>query len=864
MTRNSSRPSGLTAVPTLLHEDPLPNGLGSPVEPETPHDDDDASGSSWDALLGVSHQATDRATQVDDQAIERAKESVAVHSEPPSPTRDPDSDGPPLARPHNRIRASNYAGRYELIGLLGVGGMGSVYRVRDLVLDEEVALKILRKDLANNINAITRFRREVRLTRRITHPNVIRIYDVGEHRHEHYYTMECVVGEVMSAQLGAPFRLDQTVDVCIQLADGLAATHAAGVIHRDLKPDNILMGRDGRVVLTDFGVATMRDDSTTRSLPLRGAGTPLYMAPEQIEARPVDERTDLYALGLIMFELLTGKTPWSGNDDAVRVARLSVPAPSPQSINPSLPDELAQLVLQLLAREPVDRPAKASDVGQRLRAMSYTPKSSSVPVCNPVEHKRHSWPAIATTNTPHVRAVAVLPVRNDADPRDGYIAEAMTTALIDRLVLCPGVRVASRVALRMPKGQDLRDVGRRARADVVVEAALRKRTAGMMNVDVRVIEVEHGFVLWAESFQRTAADLFELQDEIAAAVARALTTEMSQKLQAQGPADRSHVDTFLQAKQAYGRWTPDSVERSVELFETICLQSPDDALVHAYLSLALLRKWWTCPRTSASIGTVAQQHARAALEANANCGEAHLALAMHANYNANWVVAARRLEEAVRCNPALSDAHAALGHLQATTGHPQQGIRSLLLALRIEPTSLMALVHSAYAFAMTGQPARAIEQLAKADEISELHPETVLARLRVSLWLGDRKQLALARSQVEQVKASLPSLHMNMLSLFHDTEPDVAIGALTAYAASEDTAPAARAQIMLLVAERMAMGGQIDEAWSALRAAAPHTVDALWFDKCPGISRLNRLPAFVALRSHVSARAAQVFDSDLP
>ena len=206
-------------------------------------------------------------------------------------------------------------------------------------MQEEVALKILRKDLAEVASAVERFRSEVRLTRRITHPNVVRIHDIGEHRGEHFYTMECIVGDPLSAAMGKGAAMDvvRAYEYGVQIAEGLAAVHQANVVHRDLKPDNLMISREGRVVITDFGVAVLRDGPSVDVLPLRGAGTPRYMAPEQLEGRSLTEKTDLYALGLILFELLTGDIPWPKEDpNALDVARLSVPASSfPTSLGPA-------------------------------------------------------------------------------------------------------------------------------------------------------------------------------------------------------------------------------------------------------------------------------------------------------------------------------------------------------------------------------------------------------------------------------------------------------------------------------------------------------------------------------------------------
>ena len=852
----------MTGSPTPPTKPPANASEFAPIEPSS--DPDISITVDMDELESFAEDGA-LTTRVDDEIDTRAKRSILIPSDRPASSK----SVPPEDGKSQKTRPSRYAGRYELVGLLGVGGMGSVYRVKDQLLEEEVALKILRKDLADSPPAVSRFRKEVRLTRRITHRNVVRIYDIGEKRGEHFYTMECILGEPLTGSItkDRPAELDRALDLCMQTAEALSASHEVDVVHRDLKPDNLMVSREGRLVLTDFGVAVLRSDPNIDVLPMRGAGTPRYMAPEQIEGRNISEQTDLYALGLIMYELLTGRQPWpSDAENESNLARLSVPAPSPRTINPDVPDVLAKLVLSLLEREPGGRPNSARQVVDTLQSIRENVRlTAQKPVAEEEEDDiRRSWPAIATTNSPHARSVGVLPFRNLGDPQDNYITEALTMAIIDKLVVCPSVRVAKRFALQLEEPQDAQLVGQQAGVEVVVEGTLTKRSTGMMAVTVRVVEVERGFVLWAQRFQRKAADLFDLQSEISASLAEVLALDYADQRPDHGPANRENVDGFLRAGQAYAVWTVDGCNTAVELLEQAHSVSPRDPMVLAHLALAQLRTWYVVPAAPASLAADAQRLARSALELNANLGEAHLALGVYSLYNANWIAAARRVEEAVRCNPALSDAHWALGFLHCAANRTDEGLSMLDLALRVEPRNLMALWDAAYVVAFLKQAVRAAEYLDKADQVFPNHPETLLARVRIGLWLGDRMMLAWARENASAVEENSSAVQMAAVRMFIDPEPDEEIGTLTALAASVDTPPAARARIMQLVAERMAMGGQVNEAWSALRAASAHAIDAIWFMHCPALARMTRVPAFASLRSHVAARAAQVFEAEAP
>jgi len=761
---------------------------------------------------------------------------------------------------------SRYAGRYELVGLLGVGGMGSVYRVKDLALEQEVALKILRKDLSESQMSVARFHREVKLARQINHPNVVRIFDMGCFEGEHFYTMECIAGDVVSSLSdGQPMELGAALDVAVQIAEGLAAVHASGVVHRDLKPENVMVAPGGRVVITDFGVAISRDDPGTAPLPMLGAGTPLYMSPEQIEGRQLDERTDLYALGLMIFEMVTGSTPWGRDTDKQRqLARLSVPPASIRSIVPDAPESLSSLVTRMLAREPSDRVRDAATVARMLRVCREELQGRPIAAPPPVSSRTPMGfpaPAIATTGMPHIRSVAVLPVRNLGAAEDGYLAEDMTLAMIDRLATCPGVRVGSRGDLRLDEGGDAIQAGRRAGVDVVVEATVHKRPTGVLRVRVRMVEMERGFVLWSSRFERPMSELFDLQAEINKELARTLTVEMRGK-QTRGPANGDNVDAYVRARRAHAEWMPAASETALDLLGEALLISPEDPMLLATKALVQLRLWHIDPHAPTGLGASAQQLAHKALEHSPNLGEAHLALGLHALLHANWLVAARRFEEAVRCNPAIADAHAQLGMMRCWTGEIDQGMRELGVALRLDPENRIALWAAAITRGLTGHPQQAYEFLDRADFFVEDHPATLGARVRIAIWNGDRQMLAATHTAALAMRFPSGHLETSIARLFLDPEPDNEIGALTAYAAAPEAPPYCRGRVMQAVAERTAMGGMLEDAWSALRAAAPNSMDATWFQQCPALGRLSRKPAFLTLRAQVAARASHVFEPE--
>jgi serine/threonine-protein kinase len=285
-------------------------------------------------------------------------------------------------RPVEESAPQIIAGRYEVLGLLGKGGMGIVYRARDRALDEPIAIKVLHPSLARDAEARARLRHEVRLARRVTHRNVARTFDFGEHGNLTYLTMEAIEGESLARRIARDgiFSPARAVNIALDVALGLTAAHAAGVVHLDLKPDNILFGAGDRVVITDFGIAVAVEPTRGGSSG-RIVGTPAYMAPEQLRTPDrLDARVDVYALGLVLYEMLTGRLPWDGKSDLELASRRLLDAPrDPRVLVPSLPSDLAELILASLAASPDERVPSTEAFRERLLQLSCAPTTSTAP-----------------------------------------------------------------------------------------------------------------------------------------------------------------------------------------------------------------------------------------------------------------------------------------------------------------------------------------------------------------------------------------------------------------------------------------------------------------------------------------------------
>ncbi|WP_434042388.1 MULTISPECIES: protein kinase domain-containing protein [Sorangium] len=422
------------------------------------------------------------------------------------------------------------AGRYEILSLLGTGGMGSVYRVRDVELDEVVALKMLRRDLADSAGMIDRFRQEVKLARRVTHRNVARTFDFGDHDGEKFLTMECVDGESLHSVLArtGPMPAQQVIGIGCALCDGLGAAHAAGIVHRDLKPENVLLDRTGRVVITDFGIARASSGPSAGESSGFVLGSPAYMSPEQLTGEPdIDARTDIYALGMILFECLTHRRAWPGAGAiAAAMSRLRSPPPDPRAVRPDVPVAVADVVLKCMAMRREERYTSAAEAHRALvlarsrvsmapqpaqslaSAIAAASAATGVPTApQPIEQSPTrvaaapeavtaaqqrlmsptlaapmpmSAPAPSSDPTPALKTVAVLPFRNVGAPDDEYLADGFTEDLTDTLSMTAGLKVRPRAAAARVRldNRDPRDVGRELGVQVVVEGSIRRSGGG--------------------------------------------------------------------------------------------------------------------------------------------------------------------------------------------------------------------------------------------------------------------------------------------------------------------------------------------------------------------------------------------------
>lgn len=748
------------------------------------------------------------------------------------------------------------AKRYEIIALLGAGGMGTVYRARDLELEETVALKVLRRELVDAPGILDRFRREVKLARRVTHRNVARVFDIGEHEGEKFLTMEFIDGESLAAVLAreGALPLARALEIARAIAEGLESAHTAGVVHRDLKPDNVLLAKDGRVVLTDFGIA--RAAVAGASSTMGGLlGTPAYMAPEQVEGRAdVDGRADVYAFGALLFELFTGERAWPGDSPfAVASARLLAPPPDPRHRKHRLPDAHAELVMRCLARRPEDRPASFEQIVALLDALVHAPPSPTL-----LTASRPAPPISAGTGhtpAPGEKTVAVLPFRNAGAPDDDYLAEELTDDLIDALSMTRGLKVRSRgTVLRFRgSGQDPREIGRELGVQVVVEGSVR-RARGSVRISARLVSVADGFQLWAKRFDRPEQEVLSINDEVARAIAEALTLAGAAASR-DAPSNPAAIDLYIRARHEFRKFWPQHVARAVELYEQALALAPDDPMILSGLASALARRSF-----HAGDGDFAKARriAEQAIAAAPGLGEAHLALGSVLFHTGDPAAATRELRHATSRSPGLADAHAALGRILVEAGAVDEGIRRLEVALSLDPETPNARLEIGRALALLGRWDEADAELEKLRGHDDAFAFWT-GRARTALW---RRQPALAEAYLVEIGEDERTLRIPqmMLKLARGRSIPAEISAqIDALSGAVGGTNRRRAFFLQMRAEIMGFIDDTEGAITAIeRSVEAGLLDRLWLERCPLLDAARAHPGYAAPHAEVKRRSEEI------
>lgn len=754
-----------------------------------------------------------------------------------------------------------FADRYEIRALVGAGGMGSVYKAFDLELEDLVALKLIRRELLETPGVLDRFRQEVKLARRVTHRNVARVYDLGDAHGVRYFTMELVEGRSLASLLtSGPLGVREALRVGEDVTAGLEAAHAAGVIHRDLKPDNLLVADDGRVVITDFGIArTLRQDQLVATLRGSWVGTPVYMSPESFAtASPADASSDLFSVGVILFEALTGALPWAG-EDAMEIAsaRLRVDATDPRSLRTDIPEGVAALVLKCLAR---DRASRFASAGELREALAAAGRSLAVPSSPPPRAPLPTWtvddePLALESAEREIKTVAVLPVMRGGDVEE-HLSEGLHEAIIGALSAAPDLRVRPRgmVARYREEAPDAAAVAAELDAQVVVQGSLA-RSGHAFTFTARAESLPDRFRLWSATFTAPPSALFE----IAAAVASGLSAAMA-SLGTPAPLPSSPdprvSDLYLRARQAYHTFWYEGTVRAVDLLERAIEAAPNDPVILAAYALATIRRSFFTGEGLEAAREAAITASRVAPEAP----EVQLALASIRVQRTELVEAVGHLRAALESDPSQPEANWLLGRVLLEAGVLDAAVKRLRWALQLEPDQHLVRLDLARALALE-------KRWEEVDQLSIAAPAgheagNWLERARFALW---RQDLAAATSGLCVVpsEATGPlALARELFEVLVKREEPFTKPAFAAFLAGARRTPRREAFAAQIEAEVHQILGRRRDALVAIgRATRLGLSDLAWLEHCPLLEPLRGDPAFEDARRTVGAIAARVRDA---
>jgi serine/threonine protein kinase/tetratricopeptide (TPR) repeat protein len=758
------------------------------------------------------------------------------------------------------------AGRYDVLGLVGSGGMGRVYRVRDTELDEIVALKLLRREVIDLPGMLHRFRREVKLARRVTHPNVARAYDIGQHGGEHFLTMEYIDGEAVSEQLLRRRRF-QVRPACVILREiclGLTAAHDAGIVHRDLKPENVIIGRNDRVVITDFGVACFRDERGNGPEDSPFVGTPLYMAPEQVEGRrSTDARADLYALGAMMYHMLTGEPPFTGRTLlAIASARLESPPPDPRSLCPDLSEAVARTVRRCLARRPEDRFASALEVAAALEALAAQSRSTTGAESYVLDSGSSLTPTLRPRGTPlpGTKTVALLPFANQGASDDDYVAAELTEDLIDMLCQIPSLRVRpyATVVSSSVAELELMRCGRELGVQVLVTGTVR-REGDELSLAIRLIGVEDGFQLWAKRFRRQVVDLLEVSSEVAKAVAERLTVDLAAPRRTAPEAPRA-MELYLQGRASLRHVWPSAVLRAVKLLGEAHALERENATILGTYARARTRLWfWTgCVDDAEQARLLAEQ----ALALAPESADARLALAGVHFMNNEHAAALMLLKGALARAPSLAEARELLGRILLEVGRIEDGLLQLRAAVELDPR-LQEAVELARGSALLGRWDEVSGLLGRESSDPEEIPTRAITAARLALWSPDPAALLALLPPTERVEdpgRTYVAVVRDLAAAGRRLAPEHR-QALDEYLEAARDRPRFRILMHQLTAEIFAYGGDLAGALAQVKEATrAGLVDLGWLEACPLLEPLRREARLEPARQSVLRHLSGVWE----
>jgi len=614
---------------------------------------------------------------------------------------------------------------YRILAALGAGGMGEVYLAEDTKLGRQVAVKVLNASVLSDSGKLQRFLREARATSALNHSNVAQIYEIGEERGIHFLVLEYIEGQTLAnLLLKGPLPVARIVEIATQLADALSEAHSKGIVHRDLKLENIMLTRRGQPKILDFGVAKIlysadaSNETLTQSVTMPGAvvGTVAYMSPEQALGRELDVRSDLFSLGIVLYRMASGKAPFTGLTSTEVIANIIHIAAPPLELEGDAGRRLAFIIAKCLEKDPAHRYQSARELLADLQPVH----TETAFIAAAADTRRAMWivrhPLLAlspflalllavvvyfalhTSSGVAYRSLAVLPFENrGGDPSLNYLTDGLTESLIDDFSRISGLRTLSYAMTQPQNGNagDPRQAGRKMSADVVLTGGLENE-GGSPVIHVDLIDVKTGAELWGHRYKRDLMGLLDVQREI--------TREVGSRLRPNAGTSRQHAgnpeayDLYLRGRYAVNQRTNESIKQGLEYFRQAIPKDPNSPLPYAGLAIGYINMTFTGTQPATLFLPQARDAAGKALQLDPDSVDAHCQMGyMKALADYDWKGAEKEFKAALALNPNHAQSHELYAFwVLAPMKREAEALAEIDRAVDADPHSIMVVFHRAY------------------------------------------------------------------------------------------------------------------------------------------------------------------------